>query len=183
MRSLALTAALILPFCSLAQDFGRPTYFISGGKSLQVLGSQDIRNGYGLHVQWSKPEKRFSFRQNRANMVLETYYMHSTGGRPNRTDDIQTNLGLLVMGRFEQGQPGEQRWYWETGWGLQYISRLGPDINLHINSTPTIGAGLIIPRGKQEFFVGARYLHISNGGFRRPNQGQNWIQMMLGVKF
>ncbi|MBL8047899.1 MAG: acyloxyacyl hydrolase [Chthonomonas sp.] len=178
-----LAGAILAPMVAKAGDYDRPIFYLSGGKSWQILGSQDLRNGYGLHVQFAKPDKRLSFRQNRAKLVWEGYYMHSTGGRPNRTDDIQTNLGVLAMGRFEQGQPGSARWYWEAGWGLQYISRLGPDINLHFNSTPTFGAGYVIPMGSREMWLGARYLHISNGGFRKPNQGQNWMQLLVGVKF
>lgn len=182
IRRMAL-AAVLAPALAIADGWDRPIYWISGGKTWEILGSQDLRHGYGLHVQWAKPDRRLSFRQNRAKLVWEGYYMHSTGGRPNRTDDIQTNLGLLALARYEQGPPGTARSYWEAGWGLQYISRLGPDINLHLNSTPTLGGGYIWPWGERELWVSARYHHISNGGLRKPNQGQNWLQVMVGVKF
>lgn len=182
MKFLAVPCFLALCLCSRAQSPGRVAW-LSGGKTWQILGSQDIRNSYGLHVQWTKADPRLSFRQNKAQLVSELYYMHSAGGRPNRTRDIQYNFGILALGRFELGASGTLHSYWECGWGLQYINRTGPDINLHFNSTPCLGAGLVFPTSRGDLWLGARYLHISNAGLKRPNQGQNWLQVMLGASF
>jgi lipid A 3-O-deacylase len=158
--------------------------WITGSKTWAILGSQDIRNGLSVHFQKVKPDKRLSFRQNRAEFVWEGYVQRSWGGRPGRGKNTQSNIGILALGRYEQGLPGTARSYWEAGWGLEWVDKDTQDLDSPINSAPTLGAGYIFPQGgKSELYLGFRYHHVSNGGTKRPNQGQNWIQLMLGVRF
>ncbi|MCE9560163.1 MAG: acyloxyacyl hydrolase, partial [Armatimonadetes bacterium] len=107
----------------------------------------------------------------------------SFGGVQGLQRDTQYNVGFLFMGRYELGLSGTTRAFWEAGWGIQYVNSLSLDIDLKYNSTPTLGVGLLLPDGEGEWIVEARYLHMSNAGMRLPNQGQNWIQLLVGFKF
>ena len=158
--------------------------WITGNKSWPWLGSQDIRTGVSFHYQRVKPDKRLSFRQNRGELVWEGYVQRSWGGREGREKNTQSNIGILALARYEQGGTGHSRWYWEAGWGLEWVDKDTQDLDTPINSIPTLGFGYVIPQaGEKELYLGVRYHHISNGGTRLPNQGQNWVQVMVGLRF
>jgi len=168
------------------EDDLKPHRIVFGtmGWTWLVLGAQDLRKEWGFTYDMVKPDKRLSFRQNRAELVTEITAQVSTGRRPLHPDNIQRNLGLLYLGRYEQGQQGHARSYWEAGWGLEYVNRESGDLNFRFNSTPTLGIGYIKPLGNgNELYAAFRYHHISNAGVKRPNQGQNWVQFMVGYRF
>ncbi len=152
-------------------------------QTLLILGSQDSRRGLGFAYQFVKPEKRFDFRQVRAEMVYEVYAHRSWGGRKGRVRNTQNNFGIAGLARYEQGKPGKSRSFWEAGWGLQLVDRTSQDIDTRLNSTPMIGAGWIHSQGGNETYYSLRYFHISNAGTKGSNQGQNWLQLMVGLRF
>lgn len=154
------------------------------GQTWLVLGSQDFRKSYGLAYQMVKPDERLSFRQNEAQLVFEANMQSSTGRRPTRADNVQHNWGLLALGRYELGKPGTRHAFWEAGWGLEYVDRTSQDLNLRWNSTPTLGLGYVLPgKDGHDWYFNLRFRHISNGGTRLPNQGQNWLLLMVGYRF
>lgn len=186
MTRFVFTAALCaLAPCALPQDrlADRQMHFwVFGGRSVIFLGSEDQRHIVGAALQFSKPDKRLSFRQNEARLVIEGYAMESFGGRPGRPQPTSLALGFLAMGRFEHSLKGDVKYYWETGWGFQVANRTTNDLESALNSTPTIGAGLILPYKDSEMRIGVRYLHISNAGTQGRNLGQNQFHLLLGWK-
>lgn len=154
------------------------------GQSWFIFGSEDFRHTTGLTVQWTRPEPRFTFRGNRADLVLEANYFRSTGGNKFEFDaDRANSFGLLALARYEFRPQKGLASYIEGGWGLQWIDRITIDLPSRINSTPTLGAGLIFPFGRTEVYVGVRWKHISNAGTRGNNPGQNQIMLGVGVRF
>ena len=165
--------------------YERPSWYITvfGGTSAKILGTQDIRSNYGLAVGWAKPEPRFKWRHGPANLVLEGYYEHSVGeparGRSERSFDA---LGFIAYARFRVVEKSYAL-YFDIGEGIQFATVESYDLDTKINSSPMIGAGIGIRQGGQETLVGLRILHLSNGGVRRPNRGQNQVLFTVSVRF
>ncbi len=154
------------------------------GKSWFVLGSEDSRSGWGLAIQRVKEESRLRFRKSPGQVVLEGYYLHTRGGgKFGRPRDITDALGFLVMGRYESRQHGNFGTFLEGGIGLQVASQETIDLPSQINSTPTVGGGIFFPVGHTRGYAGIRLLHISNGGTKGNNPGQNQLHLMAGVRF
>jgi hypothetical protein len=57
------------------------------------------------------------------------------------------------------------------------------DLDSQVNSTPVMGVGALFPVGNREFLLEGGLLHISNGGTKKPNRGQNQFILTLGVRF
>lgn len=163
-------------------QLGQWSIWASYGDSQTVLGSEDHRRANLIGVQYSKPERKFRYRSYKGELVLEGYYLSSRGGGidnvpPDRTDAF----GALAMARYVF--PRRIRSYLEAGWGLQLANRTTIDLSSRLNSTPVLGAGVILDAGTGQIYVGVRYLHISNGGTVGNNQGQNQLHLMLGYRF
>lgn len=147
------------------------------------FGSEDLRRGTYYALQYSVQEPRFTFRGSKAQMVLEAYYQFTKGGinageEPNKVHAI----GGLVMARYWRERPETMPTYFEIGMGLQFNNRVTTDITSILSTTPVIGVGLIATIWDQELLLGLRLFHISNGGTRRPNQGQNQLHFHIGAK-
>lgn len=147
------------------------------------LGSEDLRRGTYYALQYSVQEPRFTFRGSDAQMVLEAYYQFTKGGTQPNADPNKVNaIGGLVLARYWRQFPQTLPTYFEVGMGVQLNDRVTTDINSYLNTTPVVGVGLIASIGGQEFLLGLRFFHISNGGTRRPNQGQNQLHFHIGAK-
>ena len=150
-----------------------------------MLGSEDVRGGYGLSYGYGRPEPKFRAGQIPAQLVYEGYLNHtqSPGVDPLPGDATYATGGLAYS-----------RWRWpldkhgngvyvDLGWGFQYASHPTVDLDTRWNSTPIFGVGGAFRSGDQEFLIGLRYLHISNGGTDRPNFGDNQILLTLGIRY
>ena len=71
--------------------------------------------------------------------------------------------------------------YVEIGGGVLLTNTEVPAGTSHVNFTPTGAIGLHFLRGKYNWSVEVRYMHISNAGLSTPNPGINTIQVRLGV--
>lgn len=154
------------------------------GQSWFILGSEDIRRGGGFAIQYSRSEPRFTIWKKKAKLVLEANYANTVGGNkfewsPDRTQA----LGALALIRFETRPTHGLSTYIEAGWGFQYADKLTIDLPSRWNSTPTLGAGIMLPLRDREIYIGIRWIHISNGGTVGNNPGQNQILGMVGFRF
>lgn len=149
-------------------------------RSWLILGTAELRNGWGVSLQRVMPSRHLSYGPNQAKVVFEAYYLNTEG--LNRGPKIQTHsIGGIVLARYEYGPPTETRPYWEAGWGLQWANRKSPDLDTRLNSTPVAGAGIVF-RGRAMCHLGVRFIHMSNAGTNKPNNGQNQLQLMIGCR-
>jgi len=184
LLSCALTGAV------LADDVESPTapsHYISGflGKSMIMLGSEDVRFGGGLSYAFGRPEKRFQLGQIPAQLVYEGYVdaTHSNGANgcsPNST--IAVGGLAYARWRWPLDRHGNSMFF-DLGWGLQLADEPTVDLSSDLNSTPVLDIGGIHRAGKLEYLAGLRVLHISNAGTDRPNYGQNELFLMFGVRY
>jgi hypothetical protein len=175
-RAIFAVAFAAVCVCSHAEE-----RVISGyaNQSIIMLGSKERRYGYGLSMQFIRPEKRFAIRNTPGELVWEGYIEQSrsdhffskiTGESPRKMNLI----GALASGRYRFGS-----FYAEAGWGLSIADKSAYDTDSKLNSTPTVGIGY--SAGKIQ--VALRLMHLSNGGTNGHNKGQNRLWLMVGTKF
>ena len=97
-----------------------------------------------------------------------------------------TDLGLTPVFRFVQKNPGDVSPYLEGAIGAHFISpdfingdrRFGSSFQFgdHVGFGVSMGA-------HQQFDLGYRYQHLSNGGIKAPNQGINLNEIHLIYHF
>jgi len=151
-------------------------------KNKIFMGSEDPRRGGGFAVQYVAPWSRLRYGTVQGLLCWEAYYTRTAGGDNDGAPvDIAHAYGLMATARYERPLLGRVSFYAELGWGLQVVDRRTIDLSSRINSTPTIGLGIVFP-GNQ-LYVGWRWQHVSNAGTNGNNQGQNQFQLRVGWKF
>lgn len=158
----------------------RQVSLFGGYNSTQIPRSEDPRRGAGVGLAFLKPEPRLSRRGLRGRIRYEIYYLGSTSPGPFEFDPDRTDaFGTFAALRIERA-----RLFADIGFGVQYASQPSYDIPLQFNTTPTatIGYRFALPRSRALEF-GVRYLHVSNGGRKPPNGGQNWLLASVSVAF
>jgi hypothetical protein len=144
------------------------------GRTQVILGSEDSRTAKGFLLGYARPERRFRWGPNEAQVVLEGYSLSTDrilfDGAP-RSET--SGLGVLVMARWRWRSGSHWPLYADVGWGLQYQKPRTVDLDGRLNSTPTLGVGFRIIDGREIGMVGLRFVHASNAGVVGANQGQN----------
>lgn len=97
-----------------------------------------------------------------------------------------TQLGAVVpllRYRFSRGQP---LWFAEAGIGLSVMNPVyqsaHKQFSTHFNFVDVLGLGRSFGEG-QRHEVGLRLTHISNGGIKHPNPGENLVQLRYAMMF
>lgn len=174
----ATTTFLAVPALAHSQQWSG---WIRGGHSVVFLGSEDHRTGFGVAVQWEQPWGRLRYRSHSASLVLEGSFDRTYSAGEGRSPADTTNYwNLLAVGRYYGGWRGKARGFVELGWGASYGERRTEDLDVRLNSTPVIGGGY---EHRDGTLAALRFLHISNAGFGKRNQGQNQLWLMLGRRF
>jgi hypothetical protein len=93
-----------------------------------------------------------------------------------------TAIGLTPVFRFERSD--KLGWYGEGGIGVSFLSRLYDNddyrLSTHFQFADHIGAGYVF---SNKWEVGARIQHYSNGGYKKPNSGVNWLVVKAAYHF
>lgn len=179
--------ALILAFSTISARAQNEKWTIQGGTvaGQPILGSEDSRKGWFYSAERERPWSMLNIGQNKGYLNLGAYYMRTTGGGfDNLPIDHINAYGIFATGRYHMTFARGFSTFAEIGWGLQYAEHNSVDLPSLLNSTPILGAGIIVPvTDKYEIQLTARYFHISNAGLVGNNQGQNQIHILAGVRF
>jgi lipid A 3-O-deacylase len=101
--------------------------------------------------------------------------------RPGQTQNI-TVANLTPVFRFEQDD--KKGWYGEAGIGLSLLSKLYDNdsnrLSTHFQFGDHIGAGYVFDN---KWELGAKIQHYSNGGYKKPNSGVNWLILKVSRHF
>jgi hypothetical protein len=102
------------------------------------------------------------------------------GGR-----DSFTQLGLLPTLRFNLSQ-GRSPWYLEIGVGASWMDRRFEtderSFSTRFNFYDVLGAGYVFGERRQHE-MGLRFVHVSNAGIKKPNPGQDFLQLRYLTRF
>lgn len=102
----------------------------------------------------------------------------------NRQDATQnlTDIGLTPVFRFQRDD--RKGWYGELGIGAHYLTGIydnnGRQLSTHFQFGDHVGIGYVFANGAD---VGLRFQHVSNGGYREPNDGVNLVGVRLRYGF
>jgi lipid A 3-O-deacylase len=96
-----------------------------------------------------------------------------------------TQFGVVPMFRY-RGDHGRSDWFVEAGIGISVMDRLyvTPDkqFSTRWNFVDTAGVGRSFgPERRRELSL--RLTHVSNGGIKKPNPGENFLQLRYAVRF
>ncbi len=154
------------------------------GASQHILGSSEDRLVGGVSLGYGEPERQFRFRNLHAQWVWEGYLLQTDyiGNHPSAPETTY-GFGVLSYARYYFKTPSTVMVYVDLGWGLQYRDKTSLDLDTRINSTPVIGMGVVVNLFDQDWLVGLRLLHTSNGGTNPPNTGENLLLLTIGARF
>jgi lipid A 3-O-deacylase len=116
--------------------------------------------------------------------LTEGYVSHwSARDVSERQSFAQLGLVPLVRYRFSRGHSG---WFVEGGIGLSVTDKVyrTPDkqFSTRFNFVDTAGVGLSLGAQRQHE-VGLRVVHMSNAGIKKPNPGENFLQLRYAASF
>lgn len=171
---------------SAGQDLTKTerSWYLGGGiaYSPHILGSGDVRHGYYFSVAYGQPEKRLQFRKLPCQLIWQAYVLPSFGDTINNVPGFRSiSYGALAIARYRWPRKNGWGFYFDLGFGLDYVNRVSRDVDSHFNTTPYGGFGLATLYDRGELFIGAHFLHISNAGTNYSNRGQN--QITIGIEY
>lgn len=150
------------------------------------LGQGDDTHMARIGAQWDWKKKWFTD----GNWLVAGYWEASAGrwnGQNSRGNSHNlTDIGFTPVFRLQQKTPSGLAPYLEAGIGVHLLS--DTHINEHRRFSTAfqfgdhIGAGLRFG-DKQEFDLGYRFQHLSNGSIKSPNPGINFSQIRLAYHF
>jgi lipid A 3-O-deacylase len=93
-----------------------------------------------------------------------------------------TVANLTPVFRFERAD--KKGWYGEGGIGVSWFSKLYDNddnrLSTHFQFGDHIGAGYVFDN---KWELGAKIQHYSNGGYKKPNSGVNWLVLKVARHF
>lgn len=96
-----------------------------------------------------------------------------------------TQIGLVPLVRWRPDQ-GRSAWFGEAGIGVSTMDRLyntpSKQFSTRFNFVDTIGVGRSFGAQRQHE-LGLRVVHMSNASIKRPNPGENFLQVRYAVMF
>jgi lipid A 3-O-deacylase len=116
--------------------------------------------------------------------ISELWVSHwSARERDGRQGFTQVGIQPLLRLRFDGGR---SPWFMEGGVGLSFTDTLyrteGKQFSTQFNFIDSIGAGRSLGADRKRE-VSVRVTHFSNARIKRPNPGENFLQLRYAVRF
>lgn len=135
----------------------------------------------GLVWDWGWRAERRALLSAQTELAVAAWRADAIGGGSQHLFQVVL-LPVLRM----QLDRGRSPWFLEFGIGASWQNRIyrtpNKDTSTRWNFHDMLGVGRRFgAQGAQE--LGLRYVHISNGGVRDPNGGEDFVQLRYGVRF
>jgi CubicO group peptidase (beta-lactamase class C family) len=180
LRSIALALVALAGSVAVAED-GKWFLSMHTGRSVVWIGGEDEREAFAMGIGYSRPDPKMKAGTRPGNLDLYVYFERSWSTPQDDVPHVASDaIGLIAAASWEDMWTKEVGTYFRVGWGLQVQNRTSNDLESLVNSSPTLGFGLIFRSGG-ELRIGVDYLHLSNGGTVGRNLGQN--QLMVSLAF
>ena len=137
--------------------------------------------GAGLQWDWDWERLR------RAELTAHTELMlnHWRADAPGSGQQGITQVVVLPTLRMQLAR-GQSPWYIELGIGASWMDRRpvvdGEQFSTQWNFYDVLGLGYRFG-GQDRHELGLRWVHVSNGGVKEPNPGQNLLQLRYVARF
>ena len=96
-----------------------------------------------------------------------------------------TQIGVVPIFRYRPEQ-GRSDWFGEAGIGVSTMDRLyntpNKQFSTRFNFVDSIGVGRSFG-AQRRHELGVRVVHVSNASIKRPNPGENFLQLRYAVMF
>jgi lipid A 3-O-deacylase len=173
-------AALLATAASLAHaaDFVPDAFSLQAGAGRHGAAMA----GAGLVWDWDFARlRRHAELSAHTELMVNAWRGHAVGGG----NDQYTQVVLLPSLRMQLNQ-GRSPWFLELGIGASWMDRLytTPDkqFSTRWNFYDMLGVGRKFGAdGRHE--LGLRWTHISNGGLKKPNPGEDFLQLRYVQRF
>lgn len=118
-------------------------------------------------------------------LIWEGYFLQSTGDRVFEYPASTTLAwGVLATARYRVKMNERDNFFYDIGFGIQWVNQISHDLRLANNTTPTLGIGIESKlNDRQSWILGLRVVHASNAGRTPTNPGQNMLELMIGIKY
>ncbi len=200
-RAILAIAALLLPSTALSQalstessalsdpipairpvlvwPFGGSVGFaVSAGAGTTRFGGRDPHDFVLATASWSKPLS--SWGRDDWRTLWELRFEGAAGAQVRPT--TREFYGLTPMLRV--GFPVGSRWvpFVNAGIGASYTNIREPDLSTRFQFNDQAGIGVeYLMNSGWALLVEGRFMHLSNGGFAKPNNGTNTFFLRLGA--
>ena len=161
-------------------------YYTYAGVShtLIILGSAEERSGKAFSFAQGKGDPRLTiYKRIPGELIWEGYFNESQTNHPTAAhpDRINQQFGIMAMARYRWPVHGGMNFYGDGGLGFSLFRHSSKDLPLASNFMigGGVGAEFHVDE-KSSILLGARYLHTSNAGRKRPNFGENLVEYYLG---
>jgi lipid A 3-O-deacylase len=176
-RLFAAASAAALSLGACAADLRPGGAFIEGGLAKRHTDSVTA----GLLWPWSW---RRDVGPVELTGLTEAYVSHwSVRGASER--QALTQLGVLPLLRL-RFDGGRSAWFVEGGIGVSVMDKIyrtqAKEFSTSFNFTDAVGVGRSFGADRRHE-LSLRFSHISNGGIREPNPGENFLQLRYAVMF
>lgn len=176
--SLATLVAAVVAAPALAADFKFDTASLEFGTTSKA---RIVR--LGLQSQWDKKWFASNGTHVSGYWDLSLAQWRGSAYRGIHGDDLDiTNIGFTPVFRFQADN--KLGWYAEGGIGLNLLSKRYDNDNKQLSTNfqfgDHIGAGYVLANG---WDVGMKIQHFSNGGYKKPNDGVNFLLLKAARAF
>ena len=174
---LVLALACALPLGAHAIEQLPRGVFVEGGIADHASCSATV----GLVWPWSWRHEALG---GELTAMTEAYVSHWSG-RGVRQRDSFTQLGLVPLLRYRFGQ-GQSDWFIDAGIGISVMDAMyrtsDKQFSTRFNFVDVAGVGRSFgPQRRQELSL--RVAHISNANIKKPNPGENFLQLRYAALF
>ena len=192
MRGLIIgSAACVLAPVSFGQVDLDPDvhYYTYAGltHNMLILASADPRTGKSFSFARGKDDPKLTlYHRIPGELILEGYFNESTTNQttaayPNR---LNQQYGIMGIARYRTPLHGNINFFGDAGLGFSLLRHSSLDLPLANDFMIGGGVGAEFHVGeKSAILLGARYIHSSNGGRKRPNFGENLAEFYLGYEW
>jgi lipid A 3-O-deacylase len=176
-RLLVLGSAVLLPLGTQAADL------VPGGAFVEAGIADHSAYSATLGVVWPWAWRR-EIHGGELTGMTEAYISH-WNGRGGAERVSFTQLGLVPTLRYRFGR-GRSDWFMEAGIGISAMDgkyrTTDKDFSTSFNFVDVLGMGRSFgPQRRQELSL--RVSHISNGNIKKPNPGENFLQLRYTALF
>jgi len=176
-RCVSLLVLALLAFEARAAGLAPDGWFVQAG-----VGSHSTTTaGAGVLWHWSW---RHALGPGEFGGITEVFASH-WNARHDGTRDALTQVGIVPLLRYRWDQ-GRSPWFVEAGIGLTVLDGLyraeDKAFSTRFNFADVLGVGRSFGvQGRHE--LGLRFTHVSNGGLKKPNPGENLVQVRYARAF
>jgi hypothetical protein len=170
-----------IPLQSPADRLHSRTFEIGAMNSIRILGTQEVRFGVNLGLEWGRPSRWLSFKGRPDFRVQEFLDVQVISTRHNSSE--LHGFAAAVGGRWIGGGHALRNAYFEAATGLIIGDGTTIDLDTTLNIMSFIGFGFFTSNREDAARIGLRWLHVSNADTNLPNTGQNLLQLSIGLRF